>query len=278
VSLTRWPKSKALIKSKESQISKDDLLDIAHKLRELPTPEDVIAFLNSNVPTTEADLNAVLAFINAARVMKEVPEYKNRMRSRMAPKHCVRCHGTYTVATNTDKACRIPHAFSNGMMDYGKMASPTEKIYIQHSECCDGVELDSLGNAGEYLNLKEVGYCFEGEHTTQDLTVEFNGGTGDGYNEINIKECVIDPTTNKCSLHPCVENPILVNDADSTMGSDEEGMLCPVYPVCNSDCFAFDILDRKCFLVSTIGGRWKLKETLNFFESVLYTVYHIINA
>jgi hypothetical protein len=89
------------------------------------------------------------------------------------------------------------------------------------------------------INLKELGYCFEGKHTTQDLTVRCNGGKGNGYNEISIKECVIDSTTNKCCSHSCSEKPILspASDADSTLDSDnsDEGMCCHVYSISGSD-------------------------------------------
>jgi hypothetical protein len=51
-------------------------------------------------------------------------------------------------------------------------------IYTHLSECRDGFGLDTLGDEDEYLNLKELGYCFKGEHTTQGITVELGGKRG----------------------------------------------------------------------------------------------------
>jgi hypothetical protein len=141
-----------LIKPEEPQISKDDL-QIVHKPRELPTREDIIAFLNLLVPTTEADLNAMSAFLDAAHAITDVSGYKNRIRRRTEPKHCVRCHGTYTNATNTDRSCKVHHVFSPRLEYLEKKASFKKRIYTHLSECCDGVELDTLGDEGEYLNI-----------------------------------------------------------------------------------------------------------------------------
>ncbi|KAF9457314.1 hypothetical protein BDZ94DRAFT_1273602 [Collybia nuda] len=190
------------------QISKNALLCTAQSLHDIPSQANIVAFLNLNVPSTGADLDTVEAFLRAAAAMKEVPEYKIRMLKRNKRKHCVRCHEEYSDATNVVNACKIPHAFLEDMTFFGKMASFDERIYTHEALCCEGVELDAI-NGDDFVNLKELGFCFEGKHTTQEITVECRGGTG--YNELNVLECVLDPDTGHCILPGVSKNPILLS-------------------------------------------------------------------
>lgn len=204
--MNRSKKLKVSPNRSQSRTSKEGLLRAARALRDIPSQADITAFLNLKVPITDADLNAVENFLRAAQVMKEVPEYKTMIRKRTEQKHCVRCHEEYTEETNLGNACKIPHAFSDEMEFFGKMASYEERIYTHTSLCCEGVELDEDGH--KYVNLNELGLCFEGKHTTQEITVEC--GKGNGYNDINIRECVVDPDMGRCVLRTISNNPMIL--------------------------------------------------------------------
>lgn len=254
----------------KQQISREYLLRIAEGLRELPTQEDIIAFLDSDVSTT--DLHAVLAFLDAARAMKGTPEYKNQMQQRTELRHCVRCHRSYTDATNIGGSCIIRHVFSKKLRDLGKRDPSGAKIYTHLSECCDGVELDTIYE-DEYLNLEELGHCFEGKHTTQVITVEFGEIKGNGYNGISIMECVMDSTTRKCSLSPYVEKPILVSDSifDSDEGMSYYKLQLAILT------YSFENADKK-FVVRIIRGRVKKKSIPSNIYYILFIIFWMIDA
>ncbi|RDB22514.1 hypothetical protein Hypma_010177 [Hypsizygus marmoreus] len=145
---------------------------------------DVIQLLEDELVTTKADSTILEAFVNAANAVTALPCYKAIRAAATAPKHCVRCHDTFTEEKNDSDSCVIPHVFSE-CTGYGGAGGPGGAYY--EAKCCGAILEEYDAGGCNWLNLATLGKCYKGYHTEDIEDVE-NDRSG-GYNKVNIPRC-----------------------------------------------------------------------------------------
>lgn len=167
---------------------------------------DVTELLGENTISTPADLQIIAKFLDAARSVSLLPQYKAMKDDEEKERHCVRCHATFTENANQETSCAIPHAFVTEPHMTGAY-SGYEKVYSYESECCGSrvtLEEEGAGN-NAWMNLHQLGMCYEGYHTEDVDEVEEE----EEYNEVNIRLCEIDEKSGICSRkHVAGRNPV----------------------------------------------------------------------
>ncbi|KAF9461873.1 hypothetical protein BDZ94DRAFT_1323080 [Collybia nuda] len=181
-------------------------------------PTDVVHFLE-NVYFGNADLLLVSNFLEAAKTLAAAPNFKAMKNKQQAELHCVRCHDTFTAETNGPTKCVIPHVFDTEPTFTGEV-SGYEKVYGYKAICCGSVELEEEGAGNdEYRNLKRIGHCYKGYHTTDAEEVEDE----QEYNDVNIRRCKLDKETKECMVL-CIdgENPVFDWQVPNTSDYDDD--------------------------------------------------------
>jgi hypothetical protein len=167
------------------------------QLKDLPTSiaEDVRNILVQHPVTTAAELQTLATFINATQAFVALPQYQSMQREDAMERHCVRCHAPFTNGNNGPGACTIPHVFDTDPNFTGQVLE--DKVYSYSSQCCgSGVELEEQGAGNEdYLNADDLGWCYQGYHTTDVDEVEDE----EEYNDVNILRCKIDKESGNCN-------------------------------------------------------------------------------
>lgn len=147
---------------------------------DIPTADELKRFQQEYA--TPADASAVEAFVRAAQVLTARAAYRSMRADDAQPRHCVRCHATYTDAENSAAACAIPHVFSSDCRFSGRVIG-YDKVYEYEAQCCDGVVLEEEGAGNmDWINPPDEP-CFEGYHTTDVEEAEKD------YNDANIFPC-----------------------------------------------------------------------------------------
>ncbi|KIM49670.1 hypothetical protein M413DRAFT_438833 [Hebeloma cylindrosporum] len=129
--------------------------------------KDVLAILSDKSTIDEAELDTILAYLKAVALVSNTNTYKAMKEAALKPRHCLRCHGSFTEDDNGPRACVIPHVFDGE--DYRRSAGGITYI----SRCCgEGATVfeDPPGN-GVYEDFDQLGKCFVGRHTTQEWDV-----------------------------------------------------------------------------------------------------------
>lgn len=152
---------------------------------EIPTRESMTTFLHEHA--TIADIDAVREYLNGVDALNQQANFRAMATGTGVPhsraRHCVRCHGTYTEATNTAGSCRVPHVFD-------AQGTPGEflrgaRVYVHQARCCEGVVLEQHGRRTKVF-VDAPGSCFSGYHTADVAAAE------PAYNDVNILRCKID--------------------------------------------------------------------------------------
>ncbi|KAG6897459.1 hypothetical protein C0992_001459, partial [Termitomyces sp. T32_za158] len=174
----------------------------------IPTRDDILSLL-LQPSTTPADLHAITALLHAAAAVSRLPTFRALQLSDTTPRHCVRCHASYTDARNTYGACVVPHVFNNH-----------QYIWLQGSlyataGCCRRIErFVSLIGQGEDARARLVqvgdGTCYRGYHTEDVEEIEEEGG----YNGINLRRCDEDVCTQDELLKHTLERPLFADFGD----------------------------------------------------------------
>jgi hypothetical protein len=154
----------------------------------------VIDFLDDypTLPTSEIDV--VTAFLIAAEALVALPSYQEYNDAQEVEKHCVRCHTTFTEKNNGPSACSIPHVFTTEAECTGSTSWDSIYSYACRSAYCSARLEEEGKGSWLWLNLKALGRCYRGYHTTDEEDVEDDPG----YNEVNILTCELDEKSRKC--------------------------------------------------------------------------------
>lgn len=133
-----------------------------------------------------AQLEQVIQFFGGLGLKPKKPAAKPPKDT--TPKHCVRCHATYSDATNGRTSCVIFHAFEEG----GRFAGMDAGGYtLREYSCvsCNRATAITRSDEGDEENegdeglVKLIGkeHCWRGVHTTRPDKVD--------YQRINVTEC-----------------------------------------------------------------------------------------
>lgn len=141
--------------------------------------EDVLALLEEK-SVDNAGLKTIGGYLKAVALVSDMNSYKTMKEEASREQHCVRCHDEFTKDSNGPDSCVIPHVFDSE--DYQRWGTGLRYT----SECCgEGATiLDETPGNDDYIDLDEIGKCFEGYHTTSVMAVQ--------YNEINIVRCKLE--------------------------------------------------------------------------------------
>ncbi|KAG6821258.1 hypothetical protein H0H93_002368 [Arthromyces matolae] len=149
----------------------------------LPSRDDILSLL-LHPSTNSADIQAITTFLQAAATVSLLPTFQALQLSDTTPRHCKRCHASFTDAQNTHDACVIPHVFINHSL-----------VWLQgelHATagCCGHLErfVSTIGEGEDArARLMQLGSsaCYRGYHTEEIEEVEAEGG----YNDVTIRRC-----------------------------------------------------------------------------------------
>ncbi|KAG5641590.1 hypothetical protein DXG03_004673 [Asterophora parasitica] len=170
----------------------------------LPTRDDLLSFL-LDPSTSQLDLHTVHTLLSAAAAVSALPKYQALQHEHNTPKHCARCHATFTDNTNGSTACVVPHVFD----DASASAIGADHRRFE-AACCRAEIIQEMTHgrrSGPFTNMLEVGVHFEGSHTedVQEVSRDMEGGS---FNGSNIRWCKVEDGECVRDVLDVDENPI----------------------------------------------------------------------
>ncbi|KAH0587534.1 hypothetical protein J132_08484 [Termitomyces sp. J132] len=133
----------------------------------LPTRDDILSLL-LHPSTTPSDHQTITALLHAASAVSRLPSFRALQLSDTTPRHCVRCHASYTDARNTRGACIVPQENMYATRRVERFVSEIEDTRARlgsgafyrgyHTEDVDEVEAEG-GYNGTTLRRCDKGMC-----------------------------------------------------------------------------------------------------------------------